>query len=97
MLEPMVDEQVVSESLKHAEHLMRAGRWIEAESIIRECCPEQADLTLRMAQLEMRRECVEHARRIDTASLSQAQALDMLEQECDYYSAQWVLNDYKGE
>lgn len=99
-----LDEKAVESCLDRAEALMAAGRWMEAESIIRECCPIQADLTLRLAQLEMRRECARYAHvmlmqcggKADGIQ-SYKQALSTLEEKFDYYSALWVLTKYKGE
>lgn len=116
----------VESYLARAERLMVKGRWGEAEAIFRECCPDQADLTLRLAQLEMRRECARYAHAMrkqcgsnaiamqthcernanampeDSASIAEGipldqQALSILEEKFDYYSALWVLTKYKGE
>lgn len=44
----------VASDLDTAEMLMEYGRWDEAEIALRKACHSQADLTLRLAQLEWR-------------------------------------------
>ena len=56
-------------ALKMADTYMASGHWEAAESLLREYCTNQADLTLRLAQLEWRRQCVEYASELGRAAL----------------------------
>lgn len=55
-------------ALKMADTYMASGHWEAAESLIREYCTNQADLNLRLAQLEWRRQCTEYASGLDWAA-----------------------------
>lgn len=84
----------VASELDTAEMLMAYGRWDEAETALRKACQSQADLTLRLAQLEWRRQCVAFALTLDLDDDEVAK--QTLENNYDCYVADWVLNSYKG-
>jgi Tfp pilus assembly protein PilV len=69
-------------AFKMADTYMASGHWEAAESLLREYCTEQADLNLRLAQLEWRRQCAEYASGLDWDTLGDdgvRQALTSLE------------------
>ena len=64
-------DSTVQTALKMADTYMAAGRWEAAESLIREYCTEQADINLRLAQLQWRKECAEYASGLDLDALGE--------------------------
>lgn len=85
------------QAFQEAERLMRKGAWSQAEALIREFCTSDADLTLRLAQLSMRRACAEYANDMLDACSTYAEAFNKLEQEYDIYTCAWVLKEYGRE
>lgn len=83
-------------ALKMADTYMAAGAWETAESLIREYCTNQADLNLRLAQLEWRRQCVEYASGMDWDELGEDGIYSELVTNFDKFVADWVINEYKG-
>lgn len=84
----------VASEFDTAEMLMAYGRWDEAETVLRKACQSQADLTLRLALLEWRRQCVAFASTLDLDDDEGAK--QTLENNYDCYVTDWVLNSYKG-
>lgn len=86
----------VGHALNLADTLMASGRWSEAESIIRTHCIDQADLNLRLAQLEWRRQCADYASGLDLDALGEDGVRVELVGNFDMFVADWVINEYKG-
>lgn len=86
----------VENELKNADLLMASGRWAEAESALRGACLSDADLTLRLAQLQWRKECAEYASGLDLDALGENGIYSELVTNFDKFVADWVINEYKG-
>lgn len=90
-----INDHAIDTLLLRAEKLMASGKWGEAESIIRECCINQADMNLRLVQLKWRRECAEYASGLDWYELGREGVFHELDDKFGVYAAEWVVNQYK--
>lgn len=86
----------VENTAKKADLLMASGRWAAAEAALRGACLSDADLTLRLAQLEWRRQCTEYASGLDWDELGEEGVKNELVGNFDMFVADWVINKYKG-
>lgn len=82
--------------LKNADTLMVLGEWEKAETVIRTYCTDNADITLRLAQLRWRKECAEYASMLDQDALGEDGVRQALTDNYDGFVADWVINEYKG-
>lgn len=92
-VEPM-DERTIDEAFSRADRLMADRRWDEAESIIREFGYNRSDITLRMAQLEWRKMCIEYADELDWEELGRSGVRTELVKRFDIFAAEWVMDNY---
>ena len=92
----LMSENEIDCAFSHAEELMISGRWTEAEAIIRECCSSKSDLTLRLSQLEWRKECAEYASTLDHDELTKSELIQTLSDQFDQFVADWAINKYRG-
>lgn len=82
--------------LNTADTLMALGKWEKAETVIRTYCTDNADLTLRLAQLRWRKDCAEYASTLDLDALGEDGVKQALANNYDVFVADWVINEYKG-